>query len=81
MKSEQASHEVESPSITIVDLFLNMSAEWLVVLKFCTGASVILCICYHILLSLSCISFIQEKKGKMQHNSEGNVFGSTSQFD
>lgn len=21
------------------------------------------------------------KKGKMQHNSEGNVFGSTSQFD
>lgn len=41
MKSGQASHKVVSSSIVIVDLFLNRSAEWLVLLKLCTGASAI----------------------------------------
>lgn len=62
MKSGQTSHKVASPSITIVDLFFNMTAEWLVLLKLCTGASVILCCHYHRSLSLSCFSSYRKKE-------------------
>jgi len=43
-----------------------VSVEWLVLFKFCAGASLILCISYHAVLSLSYISFMQKKTKQLE---------------